>query len=236
MKWFKHDSDANQDAKLRRLRLKYGMEGYGLYWYCLEMVARGVEASRLTFELEHDAELIAADTGIHHERVQSMMLDMVAVGLFENSDGVITCLKMAHRTDEYTAKLLAKSKSVPTVSRQHLECVGGKSALLEEKRREEKKNNSDEYAADFLAFWNSWPEGFGSKGSKSDAFKEWRKAKGLPPTHELIAAACAQADEKAAKQAAGVFAENFKHICRWLKAREWENDAPSLAAAGEVYR
>jgi len=28
MKWFKHDSDANQDAKLKKLRLKYGAQGY----------------------------------------------------------------------------------------------------------------------------------------------------------------------------------------------------------------
>lgn len=146
MKWFKHDSDANQDAKLRRMRMKYGMEGYGLYWYCLEMIARGVEESRLTFELEHDSELIASDTGIHYERVQDMMSYMVDLGLFERADGVITCLKMAHRTDEYTARLMAKSgksggisalsrqcpDSVPTTSR---DCP----AVLEEKRGEEKR-------------------------------------------------------------------------------------------------
>lgn len=137
MKWFKHDSDANQDAKLRRLRLKHGMEGYGLYWFCLELIARGVEASRLTFELEHDAELIAADTGIHYERVQSMMADMVDLGLFENTGGVITCLKMAHRTDEYTAKLLTKRHTVPTVSRQSPDSLPIKSVLLEQNRTEQ---------------------------------------------------------------------------------------------------
>lgn len=152
MKWFKHDSDANQDAKLRRLRMKYGMEGYGLYWYCLEMIARGVEESRLTFELEHDSELIAVDTGIHYERVQDMMGYMVDLGLFEQASGVITCLKMAHRTDEYTARLIAKSvksgrvlplkkDNVPTLSGACPDNVPTPSrecpALLEEKRREE---------------------------------------------------------------------------------------------------
>ena len=44
MKWFKHDSDANQDAKLKKLRLKYGAQGYGIYWYCLELIARNVKA------------------------------------------------------------------------------------------------------------------------------------------------------------------------------------------------
>jgi hypothetical protein len=139
MKWFKHDSDAHTDAKLRRVRLKYGMQGYGLYWYCLELIARGVEKHRLTFELEHDAELISADTGISRELVEEMMRFMASAGLFEDRGGIITCLKMASRTDEYTAKMLANRQSVPIVSGQTPDSVGIKSALLEEKRREEKK-------------------------------------------------------------------------------------------------
>ena len=43
MKWFKHDATAGMDAKLKKLRLRYGLEGYGLYWYLLECIARTVE-------------------------------------------------------------------------------------------------------------------------------------------------------------------------------------------------
>lgn len=139
MKWFKHDSDAHTDAKLRRVRLKYGMQGYGLYWYCLELIARGVEKHRLTFELEHDAELISADTGISRELVEEMMRFMASAGLFEDRGGIITCLKMASRTDEYTAKMLLNRQSVPIVSGQTPDSVGTKSVLLEEKRLEEKR-------------------------------------------------------------------------------------------------
>lgn len=117
MKWFKHDSNASLDAKLQRLRLKYGLEGYGMYWYLLESIARNVEIHNLTFELEEDAELIAAATNIHYERVQEMMLFMCELGLFENADGRIVCLKMASRTDEYTQKLMRSANDVPTLSR-----------------------------------------------------------------------------------------------------------------------
>jgi hypothetical protein len=106
MKWFKHDSTAYHDAKLAKVRLKYGMEGYGLYWFCLELIAKNVETHNLTFELEEDAELLSVATNIHYERVQEMMTYMVNLGLFENCEGRITCLKMATRTDEYTQKLL----------------------------------------------------------------------------------------------------------------------------------
>ena len=49
------------DAKLKKLRLRYGLEGYGLYWYLLECIARTVEPHNLTYELEEDSELLAAE-------------------------------------------------------------------------------------------------------------------------------------------------------------------------------
>jgi len=139
MKWFKHDADASNDAKLKKLRLKYGAQGYGIYWYCLELIARNVEKHNLTFELEHDAELIADDFKLSADLVQHIMTYMIELGLFENTDGIITCLKMANRTDEYTQKLLSninkKPDNVPTISAQS----PTKSVLIEEKRIEEKK-------------------------------------------------------------------------------------------------
>jgi len=99
MQWFKHESGASADAKLIKLRMRYGLEGYGLYWYCLESIARTIEAHNLTFELEHDAEIIAFQTGLHAEKVEQIMRYMCEVGLFEEVDGIITCLKMAKRMD-----------------------------------------------------------------------------------------------------------------------------------------
>lgn len=123
MKWFKHDANASIDAKLKRLRLKYGMEGYGVYWYLLECVARTVEPHNLTFELEEDAELIAAEVNIHRERIEEMMRFMCDLGLFENLEGRITCIKMASRSDEYTLKLMRSEKSIRTKSGESQEKI-----------------------------------------------------------------------------------------------------------------
>ena len=142
MKWFKHDSDAGNDAKLRKLRLKYGAQGYGIYWYCLELIARNVEKHNLTFELEHDAELIGDDFKLSGEFVQEMMVYMVNLGLFENSNGVITCLKMYSRTDEYTQQLIRSIKkspdTLPILSLETTDIPPTISEVKEEKRREEK--------------------------------------------------------------------------------------------------
>lgn len=139
MKWFKHDSDASNDAKLKKLRLKYGAQGYGIYWYCLELIARNVEKHNLTFELEHDAELIADDFKLSVDLVQHIMTYMVELELFENIDGVISCLKMATRTDEYTQQLIKSSNKLPIVSRETPESLPIMSEVIEEKRTEEKR-------------------------------------------------------------------------------------------------
>ncbi|MCP4127320.1 MAG: DUF4373 domain-containing protein [Gammaproteobacteria bacterium] len=145
MKWFKHDSNAAQDAKLERLMIRHGLEGYGLYWYCLELIAAQVETHNLTFELEHDAEILSRRTGLHQDRVQDIMRYMVDSRLFEQDRGVITCLKMATRTDEYTQKILKKqgiSPVVPRLSEDTPDSVGTKSVLREEKRID--KNRTEE--------------------------------------------------------------------------------------------
>ena len=137
MRWFKHDSDAGNDAKLRKLRLKYGAQGYGIYWYCLELIARNVDKHNLTFQLEHDADLIADDFKLSGEFVQEMMAYMVNLGLFENIQGVITCLKMSNRTDEYTQQLMRELKYSHDKLPRTSESVPRISEVREEKRREE---------------------------------------------------------------------------------------------------
>lgn len=105
MKWFKHDSNANNDAKLKKVRFKFGMQGYGLYWYLLELIAARIEKHRLDFDLEHDSEIIAHDTGIPQVLVQEMIDYFVTINLFENSGETITCIKMGCRTDDYIGRI-----------------------------------------------------------------------------------------------------------------------------------
>lgn len=137
MKWFKHDTMAAYDAKIKRLRIRFGLEGVGLYWTLLESIARGVSPHNLSFELEEDSELIATELGLSHEKVEIMMKAMVELGLFENVDGTITCLKLRERSDEYTQKLLRNSNSVRTISGVSPEKVPP--IRREENRTEEKK-------------------------------------------------------------------------------------------------
>lgn len=104
IKWFKHDSNAHADTKLKKVRQKYGMVGYGLYWYCIELIAGNVDKNNITFVLEDDAEVIAVDWNLDQLKVEEMMRYFVDIGLFEGESNVITCLKLARRLDDTQSK------------------------------------------------------------------------------------------------------------------------------------
>ena len=139
MKWYKHDSNANCDARLRKVRLKYGMEGYGLYWYCLELIAQNIEEHNLSFELEHDAEIISADTGIHYEVVQEMMEYMIDLGLFEQNAGVITCFKMLKRLDQSMTSNKHMRQLIHDAKKSHDIVMTKSGFIMEEESRVEEK-------------------------------------------------------------------------------------------------
>lgn len=100
MRWFKHEADARNSLKLRKVRRKYGADGYAIYWFCLEAIAYEVDKDNLTFELKEDAETIGFELSIQEKRVEEIMLYMIEIGLFESSRNTITCLKLAERLDK----------------------------------------------------------------------------------------------------------------------------------------
>ena len=80
--------------------MKYGSDGYAIYWYCLECIAGRVDKNNLTFNLEEDSEIISYELKVAEHRVEEIMQYMVNLGLFEEADGIITCLKLAKRFDK----------------------------------------------------------------------------------------------------------------------------------------
>ena len=106
MNWFKHDTGATQDAKIKKLLLKYGATGYAIYFHALELIAGDVTETNLTFELEHDSEIIADNLKIKGTPdkssiavVEEIMRYMVELGLFEASGDRIFCFKLLRRLD-----------------------------------------------------------------------------------------------------------------------------------------
>ena len=99
MKWFKHET--RRGAALKRLVLEYGVEGYGLYWACIELISGSISIENLTFELEEDAGLIAHEFKIDTLKVEKIMHRCIELGLFDLADtGRIRCLQLATSIDK----------------------------------------------------------------------------------------------------------------------------------------
>ena len=161
MKWFKHDSDASSDAKIKKLLIRYGAVGYAVYFHCLELIAGNVSNDNITFELEHDSEIIADNLRIRGtsdksgvQVVEEIMRYLIDLNLFENHDGRITCFKMIKRLDSSMTsnsrfrKLILEAKSHHTLLSNNHDSnakshdpvmMNHDSVMQEENRREEKR-------------------------------------------------------------------------------------------------
>ena len=114
--------------------MRYGADGYAIYWYCLELIAGDLgESKEINFDLKHDAEVIGFNLKIDQLRVEEIIRYMVNINLFEESNGIISCIRLAkyldkkttrnetiHKiVDSYTNKL---TNSVTELSATNLDC------------------------------------------------------------------------------------------------------------------
>ena len=150
MKWFKHSGNASRDAKLAKVISEYGLTGYGLYFYCVELIAGKTDADDLTFELEHDAALIASWTGTDTILVEKIMHRCIELGLFELADnGHITCFKLIKWSDRKVvgeriyAQMMGKIGENPRKSPS----IRGKSPSIRIDKNRIDKNRIDKKAA-----------------------------------------------------------------------------------------
>ena len=77
-----------------------------MYWYCLELIAGKLHAKNITFELEHDSDLIAHDLRIDSKRVEEIMRYMVELELFTINPETsrIVCMKLLEKLDNISIR------------------------------------------------------------------------------------------------------------------------------------
>lgn len=149
MNWFKHDTDASNDAKIKKLILRYSATGYAVYFHGLELIAAGINENNITFELEHDAEIIADNLKIKgtaeksgREIVEEIMNYIIDLGLFDESQGHIFCLKLLKRMDMSMTSSKKLRKTILDAKKHHdiVMIDHDKSCKIrrEEKRRDKK--------------------------------------------------------------------------------------------------
>lgn len=226
MEWFRHDSNANLDEKLQEVLLDYGLEGYGLYWYCIELIVGKTSADNITFELKHDARVIARNVGSSAQRVEEMMKRFISLGLFENNNGKLTCFKVAKRLMASATSNPKMRNLIQDIKHSHdgvmtaSDFIMAEENRIEENRREEKRLDKKEKTiveSYFEDFWYKYPK----KVGKDAALKSWNKNK--PDILMVIDALNWQIDSKQWQQEDGKYIPN---PATYLNQGRWKDEAP----------
>ena len=150
MIWFKHDSNAATDAKIKKLLIKYGAEGYAIYFHCIELIVSDISETNITFELEHDSEIIADDLKIRgtsdqsgQDRVNQIMKYIVQVGLFEENQGRISCYKILKRLDSSMTSNIKMRKMITDGKSNHDKVMTQHDSVMQDKKRRDKKRREE---------------------------------------------------------------------------------------------
>src|SRR3990172_3392819 len=123
MKWFKMDCDAQENLDMRKLVDEWGWEWYGRYWAILGKIGMLVTEKHQTFALQTNngspfsIKLLANDLGTNVERLSDFCRFLSDNRLIDKKcwkdKKLIYCPKLRERADEYTKKLLTKSRHSP---------------------------------------------------------------------------------------------------------------------------
>ena len=189
MKWYKHDTNAWNDAKIRKLLRRYGATGYAVYFHCLELIASDVEQDNITFELEHDSEVIAENLRIQGtsgkagaDIVNEIMRYIVELDLFQQSQGKIYGLKLLRRLDTSMTSnsklrgLIQRAKQHESEMLRQIEdnhdvvMTESCKTRTDETRIDNNAPKIGEYEDDFNATWKHYPR----KVEKKAAYKAYR--------------------------------------------------------------
>ena len=99
--YFSHDSNARSDDKILPMRMKYGWNGYGIFWALIEMLR---ESSGYKMRLQCDC--IAYELRTDSETISSIICDY---GLFIIENGFFWSESLLQRMSIMDAKKVSKS-------------------------------------------------------------------------------------------------------------------------------
>jgi len=123
------------------------------------------------------------------------------------------------------------------------EPTGNPNYKLETNNQELGTNNQKDNVAGaplrdwFSQLWDSWPTGYGEKGSRKNAETAFLKIKPDRPLFDLmLRAAQLQGHDKGIKAMAGQFCPNFPHVERWLKNQRWNDEISRSVVTAKLSR
>ena len=137
--YFSHDYNARSDEKIKKLLVKHGFLGYGVYWAIVEDLYQNANAMRT------DYECIAYELRVNEECIKSIINDF---DLFEIEGNIFGSLSVQRRLDERDKKskkaresaLYRWNKNNENANAMRTQCDSN--AIKERKGKESKRKES----------------------------------------------------------------------------------------------
>lgn len=103
--YFSHDYNARNDEKILELRVKYGAEGYGLFWMLVETMAENENGGAKVSLMGG----LSLGYGVSKEKLMEFIDHCIIIELFYHEDGFLFSRRMKKHKD-FREKLSVKGK------------------------------------------------------------------------------------------------------------------------------
>lgn len=179
--YFPHDADMRNDPRIKAVRRKFGVEGYGIYSMFLEFLCDAE-----FFEFRNDSlsiELIAGDFDVSPERLTEVLEYCIKLDLFQvNRDSkIVDCKSLDNRLEALLSKRKRDRIELPTaitlengvIDSESTQSKVNKSIVEETKEKESTENETAEVCVwpTFDDFWDLYDK----KADKPRAEAKWKK-------------------------------------------------------------
>lgn len=139
MKWYQHDSKAHSDEKMRDLVFEFGMEGYGIYHTCLEIISEKIDKNK-TPKISISDRVLRSILRVSHQKLTKILAyfdqNLLIFSNFHEGLWNLECPNLLKRLDNWTLR------SVVTTEQVTLE--------VENKNKKEKKSKTPTANPSFL--------------------------------------------------------------------------------------
>ena len=144
--YFSHDYNARTDTKIKKLIVKHGFTGYGIYWAIVEDLYQNANA------LQTDYECIAYDMRVDAQIVKSIIEDFELFHIEGNYFGSLSIQRRIEERDAKSQKAREsafyrwnKDKNDANAMRTHSECNAIKDSIINDNKE---NNNKEENKSD----------------------------------------------------------------------------------------
>jgi hypothetical protein len=147
MNWFKHDSSARNDVKLKLLKNKFGAEGYGIYFQLLEIISENIKEQNPQdwgkVESVHSMDTLAIECGVGSDLLRKVVRYCDEIGLLQRIDKTLAAPKILRRLGESMQRKARETNlDLEKLETDLLRTYSEPARDKEEKRREEKRTEA----------------------------------------------------------------------------------------------